>query len=162
MCAALQYMKAVPHMVVIDDLLNPQALANLRELCLSGTVWQPDPGQPWCLPSPPNNVFCADILGCPRTLCRRVLPVWLWQPCSVPTGVLPSGEFLALVVRCCCVTLLGCAFCWRWILQVEQLRVAMPRILGNLTLSEMWSYWVRAAWLVQLHLHMWAAHTMHC
>ena len=72
MCLALQYMKAVPHMVVIDDLLNPQALANLRELCLSGTVWQPDPGQPWCLPSPEQRVPCRRTGMSANTMSARI------------------------------------------------------------------------------------------
>ncbi len=37
-----RYFKSAPEMVVIDDLLSPEAMADLRTFCLASTIWRKD------------------------------------------------------------------------------------------------------------------------
>lgn len=113
-----QYLSGHPGIVVVDNVLTPQALSNLRELATASTV-----------------------MGSTRTATHRAQLPYTLPPSLSPRSVTQTYfDTRPSYIGAYWQNGFGNRVLFRL---VEALRRAMPRVLGNLTITEMWSYKVR-------------------
>jgi len=103
-----QWRTAKPQIVVIDDLLTPQALAELRHFCMDSTIWRKvyDGGY---LGAFPEHGFAAPLIAQIAEELRSVYPAiigdhpllhfWAFKYDSSLTGIQKHADFAAVNVN---------------------------------------------------------------